>query len=57
MIQGQPRQKVHETPSQPIFKKLGMVAHACHSSYVGSMNRRISIQAGPGKKHEILSEK
>jgi hypothetical protein len=29
-LPGQPRQKVCETPSQ--VKKLGVVAHACHSS-------------------------
>jgi hypothetical protein len=30
-VQGQPRQKVLQTLSQQ--KKLGMVAHTCHSSY------------------------
>jgi hypothetical protein len=39
--------KVNKTPSQPI--KLGMVACSCHSSYEGGVNRRIMVQAGPGK--------
>jgi hypothetical protein len=29
--------------------KLGEVVHACHSSCVGGVNRRIEVQAGPGK--------
>jgi hypothetical protein len=32
LIQGQPRQKVCETPSQPIFLKVGMVVCACYPS-------------------------
>jgi hypothetical protein len=43
-IQGWPRQKVNETLIS--VYKLGMVVHACHSSYVGYVNRRISVQAG-----------
>jgi hypothetical protein len=43
MVQGQPRQNVSETPSQPI--KLVMVVHTCHPSYVGGINRRIMVQA------------
>jgi hypothetical protein len=31
-------------------KKLGMVVCACLASYIGSINRRISVQAGLGKK-------
>jgi hypothetical protein len=27
-------------------KKLGMVMYVCHPSYVGSVNRRIGVQAG-----------
>jgi hypothetical protein len=38
-------------------KKLGVVVHACHPSYVGGVSRRIAVQASPGKKHETLSEK
>jgi hypothetical protein len=33
--------KVLETPPQPI--KLGMVAYACHVSYTGGINRRITV--------------
>jgi hypothetical protein len=29
-------------------KELGVVAHACHPCYEGSVNRRVTIQAGPG---------
>jgi hypothetical protein len=28
----------------------GMVADACHPSYWGRVNRRISVQAGPSRK-------
>jgi hypothetical protein len=45
--QGQPGQKVYETPIPTI--KSWVVACACHLSYVGSINRRIVIQAGLGK--------
>jgi hypothetical protein len=31
MVRGQPRQKVHENPSQ--WKKAGVVAQACYPSY------------------------
>jgi hypothetical protein len=44
---GQPKQTVSETISQPI-KKLGMGAHVCHPSHMGSINRRIVVQACPG---------
>jgi hypothetical protein len=27
-------------------KKVGVVTHTCHLSYVGSINRRIAVQAG-----------
>jgi hypothetical protein len=43
MVGGQLGQKVNETPSQP--KKLGLIVPACHSSYMGSINRRIVLQA------------
>jgi hypothetical protein len=29
--------------------KLGTVAHVCHTSYPGSINRRLVMQVGPGK--------
>jgi hypothetical protein len=37
VIQVQSRQKVHEPLSQPI--KLGIVAHTCHLTYTGGINR------------------
>jgi hypothetical protein len=40
VVQGQPDK--NETPSQPI--KLDVVAGTCHPSYLGSINRRISVQ-------------
>jgi hypothetical protein len=41
-----PGKKVHEISSQPI-QKMGEVAHTCHPSYMGSVNRRITAQASP----------
>jgi hypothetical protein len=32
------------------------VEHASHSSYNRSINRRIEIQAGPGKKQDPISK-
>jgi hypothetical protein len=43
----QPRQKVNETPSQPI--KLGIVVYICHPRHMGSINRRIEVQPCPSK--------
>jgi hypothetical protein len=40
--------KVCETPSQPI--KLGVVVHTCRPNHVGTINRRIMIQAVQGIK-------
>jgi hypothetical protein len=54
-VQGQPEHKVTETASQSI--RLTMVVYACHSSYWGSMNRRITFSGWPGQKHKILLEK
>jgi hypothetical protein len=34
-------QKVIESPSQPI--KLGVMAHTCHPSYGGSINKKIVV--------------
>jgi hypothetical protein len=36
-----------ESLQEPIStnKKLGVVAYTCHSSYLGSINRRIIVQA------------
>jgi hypothetical protein len=33
-----------------IKKKLDVVVRACHASYMGSINRMITVQAGPGLK-------
>jgi hypothetical protein len=46
MVQGQPGQKDLKAPSQPI-KKLGMVVHNWHSSYIVRINKRIMVQIGP----------
>jgi hypothetical protein len=48
-VQGQPRETVSETPSQ-IIKKLGIVVHAYYLRYMGSINRRMTVQASPGIK-------
>jgi hypothetical protein len=52
---GQPRQKVHKTPSQWI--KLGEVTCTCHFNYVGNINRRITFQSSTGKKSKTKSQK
>jgi hypothetical protein len=46
-VRGQPKTKKF-TRFPVNQQKLGMVMHACHSSYAGSVNRRIKVQAGPG---------
>jgi hypothetical protein len=39
-----------KSPQDPILlKSLDVVAHSCHHSYLGSINRKIIVQAGPGK--------
>jgi hypothetical protein len=39
-------------------EKLGTVAAcACHPNYPGSVNRRVTVQAGQGIKNETLLEK
>jgi hypothetical protein len=48
-VQGQLRQTVSETASQPI-KNLGRVACTCHPRYMGSINMRIGVQANQGIK-------
>jgi hypothetical protein len=35
---------------------LHAVMHACHPSYEGNTNRKISIQAGPGIKQDPVSK-
>jgi hypothetical protein len=54
-VPGQPRQIVHETPSQQ-KKKQGMVSHACYPNNTGSRNRRIMIQVGLGKVRDPISK-
>jgi hypothetical protein len=53
MVQGQPGQKVHETPSQRIARH---VVHAYHPSYYGSIEEN-HVPYWPGNKHETLSQK
>jgi hypothetical protein len=45
-VQDQPRQRVSDTPSQPIA---GHTAYSCHTSYVESINSRSVVQESPGK--------
>jgi hypothetical protein len=33
-----------------------MVAHTCHSNYMKSLNRRITVQSSLGKKQNPLSK-
>jgi hypothetical protein len=40
-VLGHHGKKFCETPSQPIFKKQSMVAHICHPSYMGIVNKRM----------------
>jgi hypothetical protein len=49
VIQDQPGQKARRPP--PTNKKLGVVSHGCHLSYVGGATRRISCPGQPGQKH------
>jgi hypothetical protein len=34
--------------------KLGMVPHACHPSYTGSINSRVMVQASPCMKRDLV---
>jgi hypothetical protein len=47
VVGGQPGQKICEAPISA-NKKLGMVTHTCHPSYMGSVNMRIEVQDGQG---------
>jgi hypothetical protein len=38
------------------WEKMGAVAYICHPITARSTNRRISIQAGLGKKHDPVSK-
>jgi hypothetical protein len=49
-----PGKKSAKPPSQPVT--LGMVVHAYHPSYPGSVNKRITIQAGQGIKERLHSK-
>jgi hypothetical protein len=53
-IQGQPWQKVCKTSSQQ--KRLGMVA-CIYPRYLRSVNRKIAVQASPGKKLYPISKR
>jgi hypothetical protein len=53
-VQGQPWQKVKETPSQ---QKSGMATYVCNTSCQGGIGRKIAVQPALGKKHKIISEK
>jgi hypothetical protein len=44
LFETSPKQKVLKTPSQQI-KKLGVVPHTCHTSYVRSINRKVMVLA------------
>jgi hypothetical protein len=43
VVQGQPKQKVHETPIST--NSWRGVVHTCHPSYAGSISRRNVVQA------------
>jgi hypothetical protein len=49
MIWDQPREKILDSPSQPI-EKVGMVAHTCHLSFKESISKKVAVQASMGKK-------
>jgi hypothetical protein len=53
-VKAQVSQKVSKTPSQ---QRLGMLVHACHPCYGGNINRRIVIQAHPGRNKPYLRNK
>jgi hypothetical protein len=55
LTSAQAQKKITETPTS--ISKLGIVVHTCYPSYAGVINRRITVQTDPGKKHETLSEK
>jgi hypothetical protein len=49
-LETSPDKKFARPPSQPIkSKKLVVVVHTCHLSCGESINRRITVQAGPSK--------
>jgi hypothetical protein len=49
-------QEVDKIPSQPI-KKLGIVVCTCQPCYMGSVNKRMDVQASPRHKSETLFKK
>jgi hypothetical protein len=52
MIQGQPRQKLSKTPSQPI--KFGAMVHACHTRYMKGINRRLRSRSAQPKAQDPI---
>jgi hypothetical protein len=38
-------------------KNMGVVAYICNPRHRGGINRKIMVQASPGKKHKTLPEK
>jgi hypothetical protein len=55
MVGGQSWQKANETPIST--NKLGVVAHAYHPSYTGGIDKRIIVQANPGKTRDPVLRK
>jgi hypothetical protein len=53
MSQGQPRQKVHKTPSQPIA---GQWQAPVIPATEGRINRSLMVQASLGKKQDQISK-
>jgi hypothetical protein len=53
-VQGQPGQKVHNTPFQLI--KAGYRGATCHPAVWGSINRKIIVQVGPDIKQQPISK-
>jgi hypothetical protein len=52
MVQGLLWKKIGETPSQ--WKKLGTVICTCTPATAGSINERVMVQVGPGKKPDPI---
>jgi hypothetical protein len=50
VVPGQPSQKSSRPHLNRYFKNLGVVACMCHLTYLRNIGRRITVQAGLGKK-------
>jgi hypothetical protein len=55
-VQGQPRQRVCETPISSI-KKMGMLVLVCYPRYTGGIHKRIKVQASPRQRKKIKNLK